>query len=568
MQIRQIGEYKNDILETVLANRGIEDIDLFLNPTFDLEIDNRLIKHITEGIKMLEKHLTEGNKILLIVDSDADGVTSSSYTYSYLKNQYVDADIQYVFHSEKKHGFTKEMMSKIKEFKPQMVLCIDGGTNDIEEIEEINDMGIDVLIIDHHEIDRKTDKCVLINNQIENCENKDLTGVGMAYVFCCEMDKYMKTKFAQKQIDLVMLGLIGDMADLRNNDIRYICHKAKTNIKNKFILKALKDRKIDLKTLSYTDLSFYVIPLINATCRMGTIEEKDRLFKALANIDTEYTEIVTKRKLNKTTRKYEMKDIVFDIYDLAIDGCKEAKKRQDKVATRFMKEMQIDKNQGIIVALSTESVFGLTGLIAGKIATEYQKPTLILQKLRSCLGGSGRGYTKTLGSLKDWCEKTNMFDLVQGHSNAHGIELNPKNFNKLRQKAYDFKGEEFIHEVDYIYKERINKYDIDILDCNRNIFGGNTVQDPIFAVINLSVLKSDVKLQGKSTLKIEHEGVTYIKYKSSQEEYMKIVQGFSTHIEFNFICRVENNYYKGKKYPQAIVSDMEYKPTDVIDLYF
>lgn len=572
MVIKKIAENSGTIIERIIKNRGVVDVETFIYPISHTPLDSRLKDSIDKGIILLKKHIKSKKKILIMVDSDTDGFTSASYMFRYIKYLHKKAEIVFLFHSGKTHGFTEEMMENIKKENPCVVICPDGGTNDIEEIEELHDLGIDIIIIDHHEIDKKTDKCILINNQLEDCVNKHLTGVGMVYRFCHEFDKSINKRYAEKDLDLVMLGLIGDNSDLRNNEVRYICTTARTNIKNKLISRVLKEKKVDKKDVSFTDLSYKVIPMINAVCRVGTDEEKLFLFKALCDLDTDYREIVQKKKLNKTTRKYEMRDIEFDIYAKAYDCMNEAKKRQDKKVNAFVKTFEPNDEQGIIIGMAEdEDLKGITGLVANKIADACQKPCLILQEneeKKGTLIGSGRGYEEKLGSLKDWCSETGLFDLAQGHANAHGVEIRTENVAELIKKSEEFTSTELIYYVDHIYDGKIPKCDIDDINNNRTLFGGANCEEPTVAIINMRVPKEDIDLIGRSTLKIKHEGVYYTKFKSSSDELKDIKRGFSTHIEFNVVCQVDTSFSKGTKYYNGLISQFEYKPSKNVEIIF
>ena len=559
MKIKGRTTYNGNIFETVLRNRGIEDIELFLKPSPIYVLDKRIKEKIEEGIKLLIKHLEEGNLIIMIVDSDVDGMTSSAILYKNIKRAYPNANLKYVFHNNKAHGFTEGIMGYIELKEPKLIICADAGTNDFEQIGDLKFQGIDVLVIDHHEIDTPSDDCILINNQLDNCENDKLTGAGMAYRFCEEFNKYLGLPDCDDLLELTMMGLIGDSADVINNEVRYLCDKGKSSIKQEFIMRAINEKKYNIHELSYVDISFGVIPLINAVCRIGTIKEKEIVFKALADIDTDFEIVLQKKKLNKETRKYEMKDITFDLYNYALDICKTVKTRQDKFVDNFIKKTEIDNSGDVIVVTTSEDLLGLTGLIANKIASEYSKPTLVLQELFNSFSGSGRGCEKIMPSLKDWCEKTGLFDLVQGHSNAHGVILPKKNIDKLFELTRDIgEKQEIEYEVDFIYDDCMPTRDIEIIHKGRDVFGGGNVKEPQFGIVNMVVPKENIQLKGNSTLKIYYKGVYFTKFKSSKEEYEAIVGNFNSHVTFNLVCRVSVNFYNGNKYCEGNISAFEY----------
>lgn len=569
MKIKGRTNYDGNIFETVLRNRNVENIDLFLNPILENNLDIRLKERMKRGIDLLLKHIKKGSLIIAIVDSDVDGMTSTAILFKYLKKTFPNINLVYIFHESKAHGFTEEIIKKIDSMQPQLVFCCDAGTNDKVNIEKLKLKNTDVIVIDHHEIDTPSDDCVLINNQLNGCPNKKLTGAGMTLKFCEEIDKWLGLNNSEELWELAMLGMIGDSADLINNEVRYICDTAKSNVRQSFLTRVINEKKNNINDLSFIDFSFGIIPLINAVCRIGTLEEKDIVFRALADIDTDFMITLSKRKLNKDTRKYEMRDIDFDLYAYAIDICTTVKARQDKFVENFIKKNEIDNSGDVIVVISEEDLQGLTGLIAGKIANEYSKPTLVMQNNTETFNGSGRGYEKVLPSLKDWCTETGLFYLAQGHANAHGVGINKENIDKLLTLARSIEGVQGItHDVDFIYEGTMPLEDIEIIDRNRRHFGGGNVKEAQFGIINMSVPKENIQLKGASTLKIYNEGIYFVKYKSSKEEYESIISNFASHIKFDVVCRVEISIYNGKKYHQALISAFEFEPEENIEIYF
>ena len=213
MNIKQIGEYNGNIVDTILKNRGIENRSLFLNPTDQDDTSALKFKNIDVGIEMFLAHIITNSKIGLVVDSDADGITSSSIMYQYIKKIKEDTEIIPFFHNSKAHGLTEEIMEKISsEPEIDLVIVPDAGSNDLENIKVLIGMDIDVLIIDHHEVEKETEFGILINNQLEgNIEtNRNLVGAGMVLRFCEAVDSKLNYPKADNFYDLAAIGQIGD----------------------------------------------------------------------------------------------------------------------------------------------------------------------------------------------------------------------------------------------------------------------------------------------------------------------------------------------------------------------
>ena len=175
----------NDILNTVLINRGIS------NPEAYMHIDDTCIDdydNIDKSVECLMNHFEIGDNISVLVDCDPDGYTSASMIYSYVKKQNPNYPVSYIIHkSNKAHGLTKMDDGDVDIPKGTKLLVIpDAGTNDSEQCNNLIDNGIDVLIIDHHEQEEigKDNKAIVVNNQIsDNYKNKAFSGAGVMYEF-------------------------------------------------------------------------------------------------------------------------------------------------------------------------------------------------------------------------------------------------------------------------------------------------------------------------------------------------------------------------------------------------
>lgn len=143
-------------------------------------------------------------------------------------------------------------------------------------------MGKTVLVLDHHEAPYYSEDALVVNNQLCDYPNKTLSGAGIVYKFCCYLDSILDVNVAQDLVDLAALGIIADVMDLRNYETKRILDLGFENIKNPFIQKVIEDNQFLFKgVVSARSFAFYIAPLINATIRMGTQEEKQILFWAL-----------------------------------------------------------------------------------------------------------------------------------------------------------------------------------------------------------------------------------------------------------------------------------------------
>ena len=564
MKYELLGNYTGDLIETILNNRGIFDVEKILNPTNENDTNVYELPNITQGIELYMKNLTK--KILVLVDSDVVGFTSAAIIYKYTKYLNPLAEINYYVHEKKAHGLTKKFMSYVDESKPDLIIVTDAGTNDIEQRETIVNKGIDLLIIDHHNEDKFTNNGgILINNHANfpmNEINKNLTGAGMVFLFCKALEMKHQTGKLDCLKDLTMLGLIGDSASLIDNEIRKICYDGIKNVNSNLIKTFCYENKKDENNLTFKDLSFGgIIPSINAVVRVGDLSERNLVFKALADLDMDYFEIVSKRKLNKETRKYEMIDFNYNIYQLALDAGDKCKNKQNKILNSELKksEAQFNSETGIQIFVTDEENKGLTGLIANKLKSQWEQPVLVLwmNEEKTLYNGSLRGHEKTMPSLKKWCMETRLFEFIQGHDNAAGLALKVENLDALIEKAKNVKSEEILYKIDVLYQENVNVNHIFELHNNKHIFG-NGINEPLFMVKDLNVVNHGITWS-KNTLRLKCGDVTYIKFGTNEEEYEKIKAENQEFATFDVVGRFEVNEWNGRKFPQVVINDLEIK---------
>jgi single-stranded-DNA-specific exonuclease len=115
-----------------------------------------------------------------------------------------------------------------------MVIAPDSSSNDYEEHAELAKLGIDVLVIDHHEADKISEYACIINNQLCDYPTKSLSGVGMVYKFCSYIDELINVDYANQFLDLVSLGMVADMMDLRDFETKHLVNLGLKQIRNPY----------------------------------------------------------------------------------------------------------------------------------------------------------------------------------------------------------------------------------------------------------------------------------------------------------------------------------------------
>ena len=566
-------------VEQVLVNRGIpyDQINHYLNTTDNDILDPRLIPHLDEGAKMLIKHISQNDKVLIQGDSDCDGYTSAALLMNYLYclfPSFVNNNISYRVHMGKQHGIIPDTIPE----DIKLVIAPDSSSNDYEAHEYLNLSGVDVLVIDHHEADHISEYACIINNQLCDYPTKSLSGVAMVWKFCCYIDMLLKTDHAQKFLDLVALGLVADMMDVRDFETRRLIDKGLQQIRNPYFRGAIdKDQFHFTNEITPIGVAFYIAPLINATTRVGTQEEKLMLFESM--LDFRGYELVpsTKRgcKGQAETR-----------VEQACRNCTNIKSRQTKIRDNSLERIeQIIVNQNLlsnkILIVQLDDLItdrNLTGLIANQLMSEYQRPVLILNKIENEDGtitweGSGRGYDKSrLKDFRGFLENNKYVMYAEGHANAFGIGIKDEDISAFiasTNSALD--GFDFtpIYNVDFIYKSDELTPDEVIAIAGMKSLWGQGVEEAEIAVEGIKVHKDNIRILSPDknpTLKIMlPNGINFMKFRSSEEEYDKLYSELG-YVTINIVGECERNIWNNKISPQVMIKD--YEIVDRANYYF
>ena len=566
-------------VEQVLVNRGIpyDQINHYLNTTDNDILDPRLIPNLDEGAKMLIKHISQNDKVLIQVDSDCDGYTSAALLMNYLYclfPSFVNNNISYRVHMGKQHGIIPDAIPE----DVKLVIAPDSSSNDYEAHEYLNLSGVDVLVIDHHEADHISEYACIINNQLCDYPTKSLSGVAMVWKFCCYIDMLLKTDHAQKFLDLVALGLVADMMDVRDFETRRLIDKGLQQIRNPYFRGAIdKDQFHFTNEITPIGVAFYIAPLINATTRVGTQEEKLMLFESM--LDFRGYELVpsTKRgcKGQAETR-----------VEQACRNCTNIKSRQTKIRDNSLEKIeQIIVNQNLlsnkILIVQLDDLItdrNLTGLIANQLMSEYQRPVLILNKIENEDGtitweGSGRGYDKSrLKDFRGFLENNKYVMYAEGHANAFGIGIRDEDISAFiasTNSALD--GFDFtpIYNVDFIYKSDELTPDEVIDIAGMKSLWGQGVEEAEIAVEGIKVHKDNIRILSPDknpTLKIMlPNGINFMKFRSSEEEYDKLYSELG-YVTINIVGECERNIWNNKISPQVMIKD--YEIVDRANYYF
>lgn len=325
---------ENYYVKNLLKERGVENVEDFLNPTLCYLNNPQKLNNIENGAELYLNTIKQNGNILIVVDSDCDGFTSAAIIYQYTKKINPEINLSYILHEGKQHGLQDHINTILEQSKNyDLIILPDSSSNDYEYHEQLKDINIPVLILDHHPTDVEiSNNAVVINNQLsENYPNKELTGAGVTYQFCRYIDIVLNTNYADYFMDLAAWGIIGDMGSVLEMENRYIIKEGLKNINNFFFQTLIDKQSYSMNNqVNSTTVAFYIVPLINAMIRVGTMEEKKRLFEAF--IDGTKKVLSNKRGAKGTEEL------------LAVESareCANAKNRQNKIKDNVVDSLEV-----------------------------------------------------------------------------------------------------------------------------------------------------------------------------------------------------------------------------------
>lgn len=563
-----------NIIETVLHNRGIEDPNTYLHLSNTVVQDYNKLSNIQEAVQCFVRHYEAHDKVVIMPDEDCDGYTSSAMLFLYIKALELDYPVEYVIHSRPKmHGLGSDEYTRIPN-DTKLLIIADAGTNDANECNKLIKQGIDVIILDHHdanyqeeseeEINYQTaeyNNAIIINNQLSpEYHNKDLSGAGVVYRFLQALDEELWENCADNFLDLCCVGNVADVMDIRSFETRYLINQGISNFKNKFLVALAKAQEYSMHgEITIHNIAWYIAPVINSITRIGTLEERELVFRAMIEQDEIFT--YDKRGVGLVEE---------NIYDRTARIAKNAKSRQDKQRDKVFNELkdQADLNDKVIFLESKQAQSGLVGLSAMKLADTLKRPVIIVKEIikdgEPILSGSCRNYDSSpIPDLKDLILKTNSFIFCSGHGNAAGLAIKPENVDEAKNKF-----EELLQNVDFnpvIPCDFI--FDSDDLDVGfiqtidkYNWLWGTGIKEPKIAVENITIQRSDIHVQGKNfnSVSFIYNDIKYVQFNMKEDdpllEWASAWDGEdSDKITINMVGTVGINEYQGTYTPQFII---------------
>lgn len=544
----------NGNITEYLVSKGVENPEDFLSAGNEITefTEPNEFSNMNEAVIAVKSAINNGATFGIVVDQDFDGYASSAIIARLLKKN--GADIELISSYKKVHGI-KTLKDKIlMDYDIDFLIIPDGGVNDYDEIRNIVSRDIDVLVLDHHLIEKPDlvnnlgSYMISSQNPLNDQTNENLTGAGMAEKFVIAFDG-VADSITQT---LASLGQIADASDISNIEIRGIVNRGLDNVnKHPFFKEFGIEEPVYQKDIGWT-----IAPIINAVSRFGTIDQRLDIVRAMTGLlDIEPSIEIEKKKKNKTTGKFDKVSLLVNEYSIIYDMCKSVKVLQEKELKSTMKSIawliKPEVNNVAVAIIPNDSNPALTGLIANKLQSKYGQPVLVGRNINNSFMGSLRSPGQF--PFSTWANETGLIK-ASGHEQAAGAFFDIYQTDDIVEvsKTLDFNNHPVI--VDVLFNNGINNRIINMINDNEPIYGGR-VNKPLIGIKGLKINKRDIVTK-TTMIQFTYNNVQFVMYKAdSIIDYLKYGTGFTDSLTIDLICEVGETSW-GKKMPQLSIQDI------------
>lgn len=421
-QVGSAGKYHPLILQ-LLAERGVAapaELEKFFHPDYARDIhDPFLFADMERAVARIIRAKEKGEKIAIFGDYDADGVTATAVLSEALEKLDFPKAIVYIPDRQLEgYGMNNEAVEFLHQAKVKLIITVDCGITGIEEIKKANQLGIDVIVTDHHHVPEKLPPALaIINPQAPDCAypEKELAGVGVAFKLAQALYQKIKPEAAEQlkwSLDLVLIGTVADCVPMlgENRVLAKYGLVVLGKTRRPGLLEMFKVGRIAISEDSPPNthqIAFQISPRINAAGRMD-------------HASVSYELLIEKDPVAAREMALE------------IESKNQERQKVTGEITRSVRTLaeNMFKDRQLIFAENEHWPVGLLGLVAGKIADEFNKPTVVLQKQAEEYVGSLRSIppVNIIEALEECQAQLIRFG---GHAQAGGVRGAPEKIEKF-----------------------------------------------------------------------------------------------------------------------------------------
>ena len=538
-------------LAMLMNIRGLDDaahLREFLGEGEPLS-DPFLLKDMDKAAARITRAVDNMEKIAVYGDYDADGVTSTAMLYSYLETRGADVIFYIPQREGEGYGMNIGAVEYLKEQGVSLIVTVDNGISSVQEVARANELGIDVVVTDHHRPQEILPDAVAVVDAYrpdDTSPYKHFSGVGIAFKLLMALEDGAGDveDLLEAYSDLAAIGTIGDIVPLtgENRTLIRAGLERLSQSDRPGVQALLENAGIAGKALTSTNVAFTLVPRINATGRMGAPERAVRL---LISSYEEEAEVLSEEICadNEKRRRVEAEIAEAAFADIEAKG--------------YMKDR-------VVVVDGENWHHGVIGIVASRVTERCGKPCMIISRGETEAKGSGRSI-EGFSLFEAICACGDLLIKFGGHPMAAGITLKPENIEAFRKRINQYAAEHFPQMPTQTVT----------LDCKLNPAAlsvsmaqsltqlepfGNGNPQPVFGLFNMELSNvTPVGGGGHLRLTLEKNGavITAMRFNTKPEE-------LPYHIgdKIDLAVQLEAREFRGQPSLTVIVRDMKFAAFD------
>lgn len=534
-------------LAMLMNIRGLDDaahLREFLGEGEPLS-DPFLLKDMDKAAARITRAVDNMEKITVYGDYDADGVTSTAMLYSYLETRGADVIFYIPQREGEGYGMNIGAVEYLKEQGVSLIVTVDNGISSVQEVARANELGIDVVVTDHHRPQEILPDAVAVVDAYrpdDTSPYKHFSGVGIAFKLLMALEDGAGDveDLLEAYSDLAAIGTIGDIVPLtgENRTLIRAGLERLSQSDRPGVQALLENAGIAGKALTSTNVAFTLVPRINATGRMGAPERAVRL---LISGYEEEAEVLSEEICadNEERRRVEAEIAEAAFADIEAKG--------------YMKDR-------VVVVDGENWHHGVIGIVASRVTERCGKPCMIISRGETEAKGSGRSI-EGFSLFEAICACGDLLIKFGGHPMAAGITLKPENIEAFHKRINQYAAEHFPQMPTQTVT----------LDCKLNPAAlsvsmaqsltqlepfGNGNPQPVFGLFNMELSNvTPVGGGGHLRLTLEKNGavITAMRFNTKPEE-------LPYHIgdKIDLAVQLEAREFRGQPSLTVIVRDMKF----------
>ncbi len=533
------------VIAQLLVNRGIfspDEAKRFLNPDISELYSPFLLKDMDRAVERIRQAVQNNERVLIFGDYDVDGITSSALLYKAFMQMGIDVENYIPHRINEGYGLNHCIGEYAVSRGIGLLIAVDCGTTAYSEVDTLNSLGIDVIIVDHHQplSDKVPDAVAVINPKRKGCPYpfKHLAAVGLV----AKLIHALSGEINREVLELSAIGTIADVVPLYGEN-RILVKAGLSGINdtdNKGLAALMDIAKIKGKQISPFHIGFVLGPRINASGRMGAADKALSLFLS-KDIEEAYF-IARELEIYNQQRQRIQREIVRQAMEIV--------------------EAEVDFNEHKVIVLSKEGWHkGVLGIAASKITDKYYRPTIIIS-LKDGVGSASARSIEGFHIHKALTMCSEYLEHFGGHEGAAGLTIKEDNidiFRNIINKIADnmLPQEKLVPSIMIDACIRFSDINLRVAELIKKMepFGeGNPI--PIFCSKNV-VVKTRPRVLGKGTLKFwaSDDNITFSVIGFGMEDYLSIV---SSGRPIDIVYEVSIDDWNKPPMVQLVLKDVRY----------